>query len=472
MKVILINPPFTNYGGLEGHGGKAPPINLGYLAAYIREKKYYEVSILDAEVLAMTFEDIERHIKKEMPAVVGITASTPAYSNAVTISRICKNIDKDIRVVIGGVHPSAFSLETAGEETIDFVVQGEGEITFFELLEAIKNKKPFSEVNGIVFKENGNLIKTKPRLLIEDLDSLPFPARDLMPHNLYQPPPTKRVSTFKATSLTSARGCPYYCNFCSANVVWTRRYRFRSPRNVVEEISRCIDTLGIREFSFTDELFTLKPERTSAICEEMMKRELKIAWVCMCRVGQVKKDILKLMKKAGCREISFGIESGDEKILEIMHKDNSLVKARESIRFTKEAGIKTHASFMIGNLGETKETIRRTIDFAKELNTDVAAFFIATPLPGTELYQEAAKLGYIRKDVDWRIFSPLSKNKPVINLPNLNSQELLYWHRRAIAEYYVRPKYIIKKILKIRTKAEFLNIYNGLKLFFRIKKSI
>ncbi|HDZ77513.1 MAG TPA: radical SAM protein, partial [Candidatus Omnitrophica bacterium] len=382
-KLLLVNPPFTNYGGLEGHGGKTPPLNLGYLAAYVRDKKdtSYQVAILDAEVLNMTFEQISDYVRKEMPAVVGITSSTPVYSNALKIAETCKSINKNIKVIIGGVHPSALPLAVAKEQSIDFVVLGEGEVTFFELLEAVTGKRPFSEVNGIIFKDNGRIVQTQTRNLIEDLDSLPFPARDLMPHNLYQPPPTKRVSTFKATALTSARGCPYSCNFCSANVVWRRKYRFRSPKNVVDEIEHCINTLGVREFSFTDELFTLKRERAVGICQEIIKRGLRIVWVCMCRVGQVDRELLKIMKKSGCREISFGIESGDEQVLETIHKGITLDGAKESIRLVQEVGIRTHTSFMVGNLGEDENTIRRTIEFAKELNSNIAAFFVATPLP-------------------------------------------------------------------------------------------
>lgn len=194
MKVLLINPPFTNYGGMEGHGGKAPSINLGYLAAYIRQKnRYYKVSILDSEVLGLTFENIESRIKDYMPDVVGITSSTPAYSSAVIIAGISKKVNRDITVVIGGVHPSALPQDTIREENIDFVVCGEGEITLFELLEAIKEKRPFRDIDGIIFKEKGDLVQTRPRALIEDLDILPFPARDLMPHNLYGPPVSKHL---------------------------------------------------------------------------------------------------------------------------------------------------------------------------------------------------------------------------------------------------------------------------------------
>lgn len=472
MKVLLINPPFTNYGGLEGHGGKAPPINLGYLASYIRQKKgYYGLSILDAEVLGMTFEGIEDYIKKDAPDVVGITSSTPAYISALRIARLCKKIDSGIKVILGGIHPSAFPRQTAAEEGVDFVVRGEGEITFFELLDAIENKKGYAAIDGLVYKDSGGLRENNPRALIENLDSLPFPARDLMPHNLYSPPPTKRVSVFKATSLTSARGCPYSCNFCSARVVWTRRYRARNPVNVVNEIDDAVSNLGIREFSVTDELFTVNRQRVFDFCEEILKRRLNIAWVCMSRAGHVDGQMLKLMKEAGCREISFGLESGDEELLsKIIHKKNTLAAARQSIKLVKKAGIKTHASYMIGNIGENEQTIRKTIAFAKELNTDIAAFFIATPLPGTELYEDALRLGYIRKGVNWGDFSPLSKGLPVMTLPNLDSDELMRWHRRAIRQYYIRPRYILKRIFGMRTKVDVLNLWNGLSLFFRIER--
>ncbi|MFH1778340.1 MAG: radical SAM protein, partial [Candidatus Omnitrophota bacterium] len=200
-------------------------------------------------------------------------------------------------------------------------------------------------------------------------------------------------------------------------------------------------------------------------------RKLDIVWVCMSRAGFVDQEMLMLMRKTGCREISLGLESGDETVLKRMHKQITLEQAKESVCLIKKAGIRTHASFILGNLGETEESIRRTINFAKELNTDIVAFFITSPFPGTELYEDALRYGYIRKGANWRDFSPLSKTKPVMNLPNLSSDVLMKWHRRAIQEYYLRPAYIIKKILNLRSKVDFLNLYDGFCLFMRIKYS-
>lgn len=472
MKIILINPPFTNYGGLQGHGGKAPPINLGYLAAYLRQnRKYHNIYILDSEALGFSFEDIEHYLRIQRAEMVGITSSTPAYISAIRISRICKEIDPGIKVVLGGIHPSAFPKETAAEESVDFVVEGEGEITFLELTDAVERGSGYEKVRGIVYKEGSGICQNGPRDLIDNLDMLPFPARDLMPHHLYSPPATKRVSTFKGTSLTSARGCPYNCNFCSANVVWKRRYRYRSAKNVIAEIEECRDNLGIREFSLTDELFAQNRDRVVEFCEIVLNKRLNITWVCMSRVGQLNEKLLSLMKKAGCKEISFGIESGDEEILrKIIHKNNTLEAARHTIKMVKKAGIRTHASYMLGNIGETERTIRKTIAFAKELNTDIAAFFIATPLPGTELYEQALRLGYIRGEANWSCFSPLSRAKPVMALPGLSSEQLMRWHRRAIWEYYVRPRYIMKKLFGVREKVDLLNLIDGLRLLIRLER--
>ena len=470
MKIILVNPMFALYGGVKGHGGSAPPINLGYLASFVRSKKdYYDISILDAEALELTYDDVESHLKQEVPDVVGITANTPSFYHVTKIAEICKKVDKNIKVVVGGPHPSALPEETINIQSIDYVVIGEGEITFLELLDAIELGKSLENVDGILYKKDGKVIRNRPRELIKNLDVLPYPARDLMPHHLYSPAPTKRVSNFKATSICSARGCPFNCTFCAAKVVWSRKYRCRSPQNVVDEIEYCVKEMDIREFNFIDELFTANAERVVKICEEIILRKLNIAFTCMSRVGRfVNKEILEAMKRAGCKQISFGIESGSQKILNAMKKGITIEDARNTIKLVKDVGIKTHVSYMIGNIGETEETIIQTIEFAKELDTDIAAFFATSPLPGTELWNEAVNKGYIRKDFEWTDFSPLPKNETVLDLPGLCSNEIKKWHRRAVKEYYLRPKYILKQAFALKSKMDVLNLIDGFKILLRL----
>lgn len=471
MKIILINPMFTLYGGVKGHGGSSPPINLGYVASYVRSQKpHYDLSILDAEALKLTYKDVENHVARERPDVVGITANTPAFHHVTNIAKSCKNVDKKIKVVVGGPHPSGLPEKTIRVRTIDYVVVGEGEVTFFELLNALEQGKNLNTVDGLLYKEHDQIIRTQPRELLKNLDILPFPARDLMPHDLYAPAPTKRVSNFQATSICSARGCPFDCTFCGAKLVWQRKYRFRSSKNVVDEIEHCV-AWGVREFNFTDELFTANAERVHELCEEILQRNLDIAFTCMSRVGAfVAKDMLQVMKKAGCKQISFGIESGSQTVLDTMHKKIRIDEARDSIQLVKDAGIKTHASYMIGNLEETQETIRQTIELAKELNTDIAAFFVTSPFPGTELWNEAVRRGYVREDVKWIDFSPLSsQGVPVLNLPDLSSEEIKAWHKRAIREYYLRPRYIAKRLFGLKSRVDILNLINGIKIFLRIQ---
>ncbi|MFH2013616.1 MAG: radical SAM protein [Patescibacteria group bacterium] len=459
------------YGGLKGMGGSAPPLGLAYIAAYLREKKdNVDISILDAEALKMELEDVKKHIINIKPDVVGITSTTPCFYYALKIAELVKEISQDIKVVMGGAHPSALPKETVKNVNVDYVVKGEGEITFFELIKAIDGLMNFKDISGLFYKEENKIKENLPRQLIENIDQLPYPARDLLPNDLYGPPPTKRVSIYKPTSITSGRGCPFQCSFCCARVVWTRRYRGRDPKKFVDEIEYCVDKYNMREFSFTDELFTADYKRALDVCNEIIKRKLKIAWVCSSRVGLVTLELLDKMKKAGCREISFGIESGDQKILDSINKKIVLDDVRKSIKLVKKSGIKTHGSFIIGNIGETEETARKTVEFAKELNLDIAAFFIASPYPGTDLYNEAVEKSLIRKDWEWKDFSPLSNSLPLLNLPSLPPKETMRIHRQALKEYYWRPRYILMKLFHIRKLVDFLNIFNGIKLFFNIKK--
>lgn len=472
MKVLFLNPPFTDYGGLEGHGGKTLPLNLAYLAAYLRLKHPdVEIDVLDCEALGMRYKEIEDKIKEINPNIVGITAPTPAFAQVLEICRIVKSISRDIVTVVGGPHPTALPKETIAEPNIDISVVFEGEFTFAEIVDALDKKSPLSGIQGILFKdEQGNVVQNDSRPPIQDLDSLPFPARDLFPMDLYFPPPTKRMSNRKAGNMITSRGCCYQCTYCMASFMWQRRVRFRSIKNVIDEVEECFNKYGIGEFNFHDELFTISKDRTIEFCQEVLKRSLDIAWVCMVRVDYVDKETLDWMKCAGCKKIMFGFESGSQMILDLMKKKVALEKAEEAVKLVKKAGIQTAGNFMLGNIGETKETMRQSINLAKKLNTDTMAFFVASPYPGTEFYQIAKEKGYFRKDFEWKDFTLVSNNLPPLNLPGLPAEEILKWQKRAYREYYLRPRYILQKILSLRSKVDIMNIFNGLKLFLNLEK--
>jgi len=473
MKILLINPPFTGYGGLEGHGGKAAPLNLAYLASFLRkESPDIKISILDCEGLALSYSRIKSEIEKNSPDIVGITAPTPAYNQVIEVSKLIKNISKDIKIILGGPHPTTFPAETAQEEFIDFSVYGEGEQTFFELVNVIEREGDFNSVEGIAFKNSaGKVHLTAPRPLINDLDSIPFPARDLLPLDIYFSPPTKRVSNKKNGNMITTRGCPFECTYCIARIIWNKRVRYRSVKNVVDEIEECLKKFGIGEFNFHDELFTLKKDRTIEICQEIRRRKLDIAWVCMARVDYIWEDVLREMKRAGCKKIMFGFESGSQEILNLMKKRVKVERAYEAIKLVKRVGIKTAGNFMFGNIGETEETIRKSINLAKELDTDTVAFFIASPYPGTEFYEIAKKKGYLRKDLQWKDFTLVSQgNRPPLNLPGLDADRILELQKQAYKEYYLRVSYILKKLLGIRSLMDIQNLFYGAKLLFRIER--
>lgn len=474
MNIALINPPFSQYGGLKGHGGTMMPLNLCYLAAYVRDKfKNTNVTVIDAEINGLSHEKIASIIKEIKPELIGITANTCSFDSVVSLTIILKLTLPGVPIAIGGPHPSALPELSLIESKSDFAVIGEGELTFGDLVEHLTGGSgDFSKIAGLCFiDKDGNVHTNEKRELLKDLDMLPFPARDLIDSHLYSPPPTKKVSLGANTLIAGGRGCPFGCGFCGAQSVWSRKTRFRTAENIVSEMKECTEKYHIKSFNFTDELFTVDRERTLELCQEILENDLKISWVCSARAQGLDKDVLQAMKDAGCREISFGIESGNREILRKMSKSLDLDEAQEVISLTKKMGITTHASYMFGYIGETEQTMQETIRFAEILNTDVAVFFIASPLPGTPFYGEAKRNKYIREDATWIDYSPLSNSRSVLSMPDLKEETIRKYQRKAIRNYYFRISYIVPRMLRIRHIYEISNLFGGLKLFFRLMDS-
>ena len=462
MRVLLLDPPFTLYGGLEGQGGKSAPLNLAYLASYLlKHKPNTIVSILDCENLRLNYQEIENRIKQFSPDVVGITLPTPVYSQGLEIARIIKWINPNIKIVVGGPHPTAFPKEVAQEQHIDVAVYGEGEKTFCDLVDAFEKGYSLKSIKGIAY----NTYLNPPQDLIDNLDDIPFPARDLLPLDSYYAPPTKRESTLPNANIISSRGCPYQCTYCMSRIIWDKKVRFRSVKNVVDEIEECIFKYGRGEFNFNDELFTCNRNRTIEFCKEVIWRNLDISWVCSLRVDHVWEDMLDWMKAAGCRKVMFGFESGSQKILDIMKKGTTLKQAIDAVKTTKKVGIKTSGNFMFGNIGETEETIKESLNFAKKLNVDTVSFYIASPYPGTEFYRIAKEKGYLR-DVEWRDYAIVIGNaKPPLNLPGITPERVVYWQKRAYREYYLRPRFLLTRLMRIRSWIDIKNLIDGFKTF-------
>jgi anaerobic magnesium-protoporphyrin IX monomethyl ester cyclase len=469
MKILLINPPYTNFEGIKESGGHMMPLNLAYLAAYAREKIDCEIVILDAEVMGLSYEQIEESIRKEQPDVVGITCPSSTMGHVFKISEIAKKVSPKCVVVVGGNHPTALPKETIQSPFIDFAVVGEGEATFYELLKAIKNDEhDFNKIDGLYFKKDGKIVATKPRQLIADLDTIPFPARDLFQLDRYYQAPTKKVSDNQAGPILTKRGCAFNCTHCISANMWTRNPRFRSTQNIIKEMEECINKYGIKEFNIFDDTFTLNKERSMEICDEIINRKLNISWVALSRVNTIPEELIKKMKQAGCKKISFGLESGSQEVLDLMRKQTTLEMARKALDSVAKHGILIHASFMFGNLGETEETIKKTIEFSKSLPLDNATFFITSPYPGTYLYDVAKKEGFITPDTKWEEFAPLTNTAPVLVQKNLSKERLVYWQKRAFREFHLRPKYILRKAKQIKSLSGLKTIFEGARVLFRI----
>ncbi|MBN2421478.1 radical SAM protein [Candidatus Woesearchaeota archaeon] len=404
MKILLLHPSnqevYQNIQQsvtkLDKKSAKTPPIGIMYLAAVLKQNNY-DVEILDAEASNLNLQETLKEIRRINPDILGMTCTTPLYNAALIIAKDLRKDNKQMKIVLGGPHISALPYESVSNPEIDFIVKGEGEYSFLNLVKGIeksKNEKnyDFSQLKGIGYLIDGKPFLTPPQELIQNLDELPFPARELTDMDKY----LKLYTGKKYSLMVTSRGCPYQCIFCDSVITFGKRTRFRSPDNVIAEIKELVEKYGITDITFSDDTFTLDKERTIEICKKIVENNLDIKFICSSRANTIDEERLEWLKKAGCIQITFGIESGDDNILRIIKKGITTDMARKAIALVKKYGIGTHASYMLGNPGETLETVRKTINFARELDTDYAQFSIATPFPGTEMWDMASKQGLIK----------------------------------------------------------------------------
>jgi len=471
MRILFINPPYTNLGGIADSAGHMMPLSFGYLAAYARARvPDLEFSILDAEASGATFDDVRAWVLEFAPDVVGITAPTPALNHVFRLARIAKECRPQTTVVLGGVHATVMPESTISDcDAVDVLVIGEGEETFCELLTALRDQAGrFDDIAGLCFRQEGKPVRTPARSHITPLDSIPYPARDLYDLPLYKSAPTKKVSDEDATPILTSRGCPYDCIHCPSETIWQRAIRYRSTEDVLGEIEQCVHEFGLGEFNFFDDTFTINRKRVLDICQEISRRRLGISWIAFSRVNTIDDELVEHMQRAGCKKISFGLESGDQQILDRMRKKQTLDQCRQAVATVRRHGIPVHASFMLGNVGETAASIRRTIDFAKSLDLDNATFFITTPFPGTELYEIARDLGNITPETRWESFAPLTNAAPILVQDNLTAEELIYWQKRAFREFYLRARYVFKKVKLLASRDGIKTLFEGMRVLLRI----
>jgi len=421
MRTLLINPPYAF--------SEIPimPMGIAYIAGVL-EHDGNEVQILDLLVSRYSKEKITSKIAEYQPDIVGVTSVTMNYPIASQIIKHCKSVNEDIITVIGGPHVTFCSVETLNEAPwIDIVVRGEGEQTMLDIV----GGKKLDDIDGIAFRSDGIKL-TGERRLIQDLDELPLPARHLFPLSRYH-------ALDVHASVIAGRGCPFNCIFCVGSKMGGRRARYRNPKLVVDDVEQAL-ACGFKEVNFEDDLLTLNHRHVYALCDEIIARGLKFNWSVFSRADTVNLEVLRRMKEAGCTWMLYGVESGNQQILDIVKKKITLEKIREGVRLGKEAGINVMASFIIGLPGETKETLKETDRFAQELEASYG-FNVLSPFPGTEVREKAEEYGIEILTNDW---SKYDANRAVTRTEGAGPKEIT----EILRQYYKRLKLLFAEIEK------------------------
>ena len=476
MDILLLFPPISveeRYGNrkIGDVGGHLPPFGLTCIAAYVREK-FFSVNILDASAENLSSEEVFKFIRKHQPKVIGFSAMTPQFCRAANLARELEKLFPDILIIIGGHHASILPEDTLKDNPcFDILVHGEGEETALEILNHYKvkgwNKEKFLKdtnylktIEGIAFHDQDhNVIINKPRKQIQDMDSLPRPAWDLLPLNKYIPLPNQYLNK-PVIHMVAIRGCPFDCNFCSNPAIFGKKIRAKSPERVVEDILHVRDKYGIKEISFWDDTMTINRKWMEKFCNCMIETQANVTWTCYSRVDTVNFNMLKLMKKSGCWNIFYGYESGDQELLDNIDKGITLDQIRRTNQWTKDAGIEVRASFMIALPGETPEKAKQTIDFAIELEPEYAQFCITTPYPGTKLYESAKKSGKLLED-----FSKYNIWEAVyIPKGYKNAEQIMAIEKLAMRKFYFRPRFFLNKIKQVRSFEDIRRYFNGFKM--------
>jgi anaerobic magnesium-protoporphyrin IX monomethyl ester cyclase len=431
MQVTLVNPPYP-----VGSHRHPPfiPLGIGYLAAVL-EKNGYDVNVIDCQALKLTLNEVENELRKRQPDVVGLTSTTLTYKSAIKIINIAKKTLPNCLTVIGGPHVTFWDEEALQEcPSLDVVVRREGENTLLELVQRLDESKSYYDITGTTCRKDGKTVKNPDRSYIENLDDLPFPAVHLFPTEHFN-----KYGNIIFPVMTS-RGCVYWCDFCTAVRMFGRKYRMRSPKKVVDELEFLYKKYGEKQYTFYDDAFTVNQARTEEICDEILRRGLKIKWDCETRVDMVSKDLLLKMKKAGCIAVWYGVEAGSEKVRNAMGKGISTQQTLNAFKWTKEAGLIAVASIILGFPGETKETAWESVKLLQRINPDEIGIYIATPYPGTPMYDYVKKMGWLKI----RDFDKYDTATPIFESPTMSMEELKEIHDKAHQSFYLRPTYVIR----------------------------
>ncbi len=462
MKILVLNPASSSFPnvirdqifgcwckGKEIGGMQMPPLSLIYVATVLNHAGH-QAEFLDGAVERDRFHHILEH-GCDADIVVASTSTMTINEDAQNLGKI-RDHSPNCRTVVFGTHPTFLPQESLTRTGIDILLLGDPEDVIVELVNALsQNDDSWKSVLGIGFRQDGHTVVNNTRSSDQDLDYLPYPDRSLLPDHDYFNPVVKH---YPYTVAVTSRGCSGKCIFCTVPRLYPNLIKVRSAQNVLGELEQILDE-GYKEVFFRDETFTMFNQRNREICQGIVDRGWKISWICNGRLTGLDKEMLALMQQAGCHMIKFGVESGDQEILDKLNKGIILNEIKQIFKWCNELGLDAHAHVMLGNVGETVDTIERTIDFVKELKPAYAAFGILTPYPGTELFDMVAEIRPEIKDGSWcdlRILHTASFFNETYT--DLGSEELERWMKIAYRRFYWRPGYLWKALMRISNFGE------------------
>ena len=415
MNVLLANMPisFNKRENLE------PPLGVCYIAGMLKKRGFENVVIRDYEVEEFSADSLRKDLETIKPGMIGVSFRTASYRSAKEFIEQVKASGCGAFIVGGGHHATAFPEETLIDLRCDAVVRGEGEYVFYEIAERVEGGVELAGIPGVTYLSGSKVISNDDRPPIENIDELPWPARELL-----------SLEKYNVLTILTSRGCPFNCIYCDKGVS-TRKVKFRSPESIFNEISYISRKLKKNRLYIVDDHFFLNRNIVEPVLDRIINERLPVSWTCQSRVDGIFPDIMRKAAQAGCEQIMFGIETGDETIHKYIRKGASIARAEDAVRVTKSAGIKARANFMLGFPISTKDTIRNTVKFAKKIRPDIVRFFAVSPLPNTQLWDYIYGKGHIPGKIKWE---ELDFFRPSFDLWGISREELslyvtaAYWH--------------------------------------------
>ncbi len=466
MKILFIVPSQASV-----YGVKMRPAYPHYGALYVcamLEKHHHEVEFIDMDTEGISNGSLLDCVAQSNPHIVGLSCVTPVAEDGFKIAKAIKEKFSGIYIVMGGVHATIDPENSLAKPGIDAVCIGEGEYTMCELVDTLGKRGNLENVKGIYFKKHGRVYKNLPREVETDLDRLPFPAFHLLKDpKKYAPPDAHALPAFP---LITSRGCPGRCTYCCTKQILGRRFRMRSPENIMEELDLLVAKFGAKEVHFLDDSLATNKKWLLELSRALKNRNYPLSFETSngIRADSVDEEILTALREIGINSIGFGVESGSDDILKEIKKGISKTQVRKAMKLAKDMGFATWGFFVIGFYGDTAKTIQETLNFSIELDPDFAKYFILKPYPGSEVFEQL-NADRLIDSFDYSRYGLYTN--PVHHLPSLSAQDLITWQRRAYRRFYLRPKKILSIITRIRSWTQLkLTINGALLVFSRIIK--